>query len=141
MPPHHPFARDTEKHYTIKLVGKKTIADVPCWELDVIPKKKTARHLQGRIYFTCASLDLFFLKATFAKNPIGVKDIEVEIFFKKLDDARVASHGTYTFSINLPLVYPYSKFVQSYTYSEDRLIPVKTVNRLDNRGSKKSSGT
>lgn len=130
MPPHHPFAPDTDKHYTIKLVGKKRINNVFCWELDVIPKKKTRRHMKGKIYFTCSSLDLFFLKATFAKYPIGVKGLEIEIYFKKLDDACVASHGTYTFMMNLPFIYPHTKFVQEFLYSENRLIMTKKVKKV-----------
>jgi hypothetical protein len=125
-PPYQPFDADTDKNYTIKLIGKKAINGVLCWELDVIPKKKSSRHLKGKIYFTCGTLDLFFLKGTVARLPIGVKSLDIEMYFKKLDDACVASHGTYTFCINFPLIYPHMKFVQSFTSTEDRLIPAKT---------------
>ena len=120
-----PFDPESDKHYDIRLAGKKAIQGVPCWEFEIIPKKKNSRHIKGRCYFTVKGLDLFYLEGTVADLPFGVKSVDLEIFFKKVEDAYVLSHGTYTFVVHVPVFYPHKKFVQKFTSSEDRLIPVK----------------
>ncbi len=122
-PAYPPFDPDSDKHYEIRLSGKKAVRGVPCWEFDIIPKKKDSRHIDGKCYFTVQGLDLFFLEGTVADLPFGVKNVYLEIFFKKIDDAYVLSHGTYTFVVHVPVFYPHKKFVQQFTSSEDRLIP------------------
>jgi hypothetical protein len=124
-PVYPPFDADNDKNYTIRLLGKKMIADIQCWEFDVIPKKKTTRHLKGKMYFSVNGLDLVLIEGTVADYPIGVKSLFIEIYFKKLGEAYVASRGTYTFVVDIPLFYPHKKFVQTFTSRDDRLIPVK----------------
>lgn len=122
-PAYPPFDPDSDKHYVIKLLGKKNIQGVPCWEFDIVPKKKNSRHINGKCYFTVKGLDLLYLEGTVAGLPFGVKSVFLEINFKKIDDAYVLSHGTYTFVVHVPVFYPHKKFVQQFTSSEDRLIP------------------
>lgn len=124
-PAYQPFDPDTDKNYTIALLGKKIIKNIPCWEFDVIPKKKTFRHIIGNVYFTINGLDLFYLKGTVADYPFGLKNLYMEIYFKKLEDAYIMSNGTYTFVVDIPIFYPHRKFVQTFTSSEDRLIPAE----------------
>ena len=124
-PAYQPFDPDTDNNYTIKLLGKKAVKNVLCWEFDVIPKKKTSRHLKGNVYFTVNGLNLFYLEGTVADYPIGLASLYMEIYFKKLDDAYVMSNGTYTFVVHIPIFYPHRKFVQTFTSSEDRLIPAE----------------
>jgi hypothetical protein len=124
-PAYQPFDPDSDKNYTIKLLGKKAVKNSLCWEFDVIPKKKTSRHIIGKVYFTVNGLDLFYLEGTVAYYPIGLSSLYLEIYFKKLDDAYVMSNGTYTFVVHIPIFYPYRKFVQTFTSSEDKLIPLE----------------
>ncbi len=122
-PAYQPFDPDTEKNYATKLRGKKTINGIPCWEFEVIPKKNTSRHFKGNVYFSIRGLDLIYLEGTVAHYPIGLKSLTMAIYFKKLDDACVASRGAYTFVVHVPLFYPNRRFKQTFTSSNDRLIP------------------
>ena len=124
-PAYQPFDPDTDKNYTITLLGKKNIKNIPCWEFDINPKKKTYRHLIGNVYFTIKELDLFFLKGTVADYPFGLKNLYIEIYFKKLEDAYIMSNGTYTFVVDIPIFYPHKKFVHAFTSYDDVLIPIK----------------
>ena len=122
-PVYMPFDPESDNNYIIKLIGKKTIAGIPCWEFDVAPRKDTARHLKGKIYFTISGLNLIFLEGTIADYPIGLQSLAMSIYFKKLDDACVMDRGTYTFTVHVPLFYPYRKFEQTFRSGGDRLIP------------------
>jgi hypothetical protein len=123
-PIHPPFAADSAQHYDIKLAGRKVINDVECWELTVIPRKKTYRHLKGSVYFTVKGLDLLCIAGTVADYPFGVKCLSMEVYFKKLDDAYVLSYGMYSFTIHIPIFFPHKRLVQTFTSSDDRMIPV-----------------
>ncbi len=122
-PAYQPFDPDTDRNYTTRLCGKKTINGIPCWEFEVIPKKDTQRHLKGKVYFSIQGLDLVYLEGTVAHYPIGLQSLTMAIYFKKLDDAYVASSGSYTFVVHIPLFYPHHRFEQSFTSTDDRLIP------------------
>ncbi len=124
-PVYQPFDPDTERNYITRLRGKKNIDGIQCWEFEVIPKKNTSRHLKGNVYFSIGSLDLIYLEGTVADYPIGLKSLSIAIHFKKLDDAYVASRGSYTFIVHVPLFYPHRKFEQTFTSSGDRLIPAQ----------------
>jgi hypothetical protein len=125
-PAYQPFDPDTDKNYTITLLGKKIIKNIPCWEFDITPKKKTSRHIIGNVYFTIKELDLFFMKGTVADYPYGLKNLYLEIYFKKLEDAYIMSNGTYTFVVDIPIFYPHKKFIQAFNSYDDVMIPVKT---------------
>ncbi len=124
-PAHLPFGPDTDVNYATRLTGKKTIEGIPCWEFEVVPKKKTSRHMKGFIYFSVKGLDLLYLEGTVAYYPPGLKSLAMAVFFKKLDDAYVMSRGAYTFVVHVPLFYPHRKFEQSFTSRDDRLIPAR----------------
>jgi hypothetical protein len=91
----------------------------------VVPKKKTSRHMKGKAYFTVRDLDLFCLEGTIADNPTGLQSLYLKIFFKKLEDAYCMSTGTYILMVHVPLFYPHRKLVQTFSSSEERLIPAK----------------
>jgi hypothetical protein len=124
-PVHQLFDRDMDKNYAVKLLGKKSVNNVECWEIDVIPQKKTPRHMKGKAYFTVKDLDLFCLEGTIADNPTGLQSLYLKIFFKRLDDAYCMSTGTYILMVHVPIFYPHRKMVQTFSSSEERLIPAK----------------
>jgi hypothetical protein len=118
-----PLDRNSEENYILKVNGSREISGRKCHEVDVVPKKKTARHISGRLYFTEDTLDLLYFEGTTASYPFGLKSLSIQIFFSRLDDSWVMRSGTYTFTIHVPLLYPHRKFVTSFTSREDRLIP------------------
>ncbi len=120
-----PLDSNNGMNYQIKLNGETTISGKRCYELEVVPRKKTARHLLGKMYFTVDGLDLYYLEGTIAKLPFGLKSLQMNIYFKRVDDAWVMSHGTYIFKVHIPVFYPNRKFVTCFTSTNDRLIPYK----------------
>lgn len=124
-PPHLPFQGDNDLHYEERITGIARRGGEQCYEVEIIPKKKTARHMRGRAYFSVKGLDLLYIEGGLASHPLGVKRVEVKLHFKKLGDASVASHGTYIFEVHIPLFYPHRRFVHSFSSSGERLIPVR----------------
>lgn len=122
-PVYPPFDGDSDKHYRIALRGTTRVDGVLCHVIDIVPREKTPRHLAGKAYINAETLDLYCLEGTVARYPLGVKSISMRIFFKKVDDAWVMSHGTYTFSVHVPFFYPHRRFVATFRSYEDRLIP------------------
>jgi len=124
-PVHMPFAKNSDENYSIILGGETAIDGVSCWELEVIPKKNTMRHFSGKIYFTIDGLDLYYLKGTVAYRPFVLKNLSMEIYFKKTGDISVMSRGSYVIEIDVPLFFPHRKIVSSFTSTEDKLIPAE----------------
>lgn len=124
-PVYPPLAPKYDKEYAITLTGKKLISSVPCYQLEVVPRRKTQRHFLGKLYFTENGLDLYYMEGTVARYPLGLKSLYFQLYFRKLGDAFVMSHGDYVFVINIPLFYPHRKFVQHVVSWDDALIPAE----------------
>ncbi len=122
-PPHMPFLGDNDLHYEERIDGITDMAGERCYRVQIIPKKKTSRHIRGYGYFSVKGLDLLYIEGSVANHPLGVKSVEVKLHFKRLGDVSVISHGIYIFEVHIPLFYPHRRFEQHVSSSGDRLIP------------------
>ncbi|MBN1533270.1 MAG: hypothetical protein JXA20_11450 [Spirochaetes bacterium] len=122
-PVYPPFDRDNDKNYTVRLKGAVLLKGRKCWEVEILPKERSARHLSGIALFDADTLDLVCLEGTVSSLPIGVRRVYMKLFFKSLQDATVISHGEIQFDIHVPLLYPHKRFVNTFTSSDERLIP------------------
>jgi len=120
-----PFDPGSNGNYIIKLNGEVEVTGKRCYEVDVLPKIKTSRTLCGKMYFTVDNLEPYYLEGTIARYPVGLESLRFQIYFKKVGDAWVMSHGTYTFVIHIPVFYPHRKFVSQFVSTNDQLIPLK----------------
>lgn len=122
-PPHMPFLGDNDLHYEERIIGITDMAGERCYKVQIIPKKKTSRHIRGYGYFSVKGLDLLYIEGGVASHPLGVRSVEVKLHFKRLGDASVISHGVYIFEVHIPIFYPHRRFEQHVSSSGDRLIP------------------
>jgi hypothetical protein len=122
-PVYPPFDQDNDKNYTVRLKGPALFTGRRCWEVEILPKKRSTRHLSGTALFDAETLDLVCLEGTVSSLPIGVHRIYMKLFFKNLQDATVISHGEILFEVHIPLFYPHKRFVNTFTSSDEKLIP------------------
>ncbi len=122
-PPHMPFLGDNDLHYEERIAGITDMGGERCYKVQIIPKKKTSRHIRGYGYFSVRGLDLLYIEGSVASYPLGVRGVEVKLHFKRLGDVSVISHGVYIFEVHIPLFYPHRRFVQRFSSGGDRLLP------------------
>ncbi|MCU0849349.1 MAG: hypothetical protein MUD12_15815 [Spirochaetes bacterium] len=118
-----PLDRNNDENYRVTVTGKRVIGGRECYELEIVPKKKTKRHLSGKAYFTVNGLDLYYIEGTVADYPFGVKSLEIKLYFKKAGDISVLSHGGYIVKIDIPVFYSHRMFVNTFRSFDDRPIP------------------
>jgi hypothetical protein len=117
-----PFDKNSEKNYNITLTGRSTIAGQTCYEVTIVPKIDTPRHLSGKAYFDVKTLNLCYLQGTIAKYPFGLKNLSMHIYFKKFKDSFVISHGTMIFDVHVPILFKNKRIVSKFKSSEEKLI-------------------
>ncbi len=122
-PMHLPFDRDNDANYEVRIVGESVVNGERCYEVDISPRRRTARHFSGRAFFSVRDLALLFLEGTLADNPFGVKSLRLRIHFRRLGAASVIERGEYRIEVHIPVLYPHRRIVHSFTSSDDRLIP------------------
>ena len=122
-PIHLPFDVDNDANYDERVTGTALMEGVRCWEVEIVPKKKTTRHISGRAYFAEKGLSLRYLEGTLADKPFGVRSIVMRLHFRGLGGASVVERGEYDIDVHIPLVYPHRRIVYRFTSSDDRLIP------------------
>jgi hypothetical protein len=120
-----PFDKNSEKNYDIRLNKTVSINRIPCYELLIIPKMKTDRHFSGKAYFTVKELNLYYLEGTIAAYPFGLKNLNMQIYFKKFQESAAMSHGMMILDVHIPLFYPNKKIVFIFNSSGEKFIPAK----------------
>jgi hypothetical protein len=122
-PVYPPFDPDNDKNYSVRLKGQALLSGRKCWEVEILPKKRSSRHLSGIALFDSDTLDLVYLEGTVSRLPIGVRRVYMKLFFKNLQDATVISQGEILFEVHVPLIYPHKRFINTFTSGDERLIP------------------
>ena len=117
-----PFDPVNGEKYDYRIIGKTEIGGTKCYEIQVIPREKTSRHFSGKIYFTANGLDLLYINGTIANYPIFVKELSISMHFKTLNGEPVASRGSFTIYVDLPIFFPNRKIVSSFTSSNENLL-------------------
>lgn len=125
-PIHLPFDVDHDVNYRERVAGTAVVEGVRCYEIELIPRQKTARHFSGRAFFAVDGLALRYLEGTLADNPFGVKSLKLRLYFRSLGEASVVDRGEYDIDVHVPILYPHRRIVHSFTSSEDRLIPKRS---------------
>ncbi len=125
-PIHLPFDEDNDLNYEERIVGEAVVEGERCYELEIIPKRKTARHLSGRAYFAAKGLSMRYLEGTLADTPLGVKSIRLRLHFRSLGAAAVVERGEYHIDVHVPILYPHRRIEYRFSSSDDRLIPKKS---------------
>lgn len=119
-----PLDKNSEKNYDVKLNEIVIINRVPCYEIIIIPKIKSVRHLSGKAYFTVKGLDLYYMEGSLAANSFGLKNSRIQLYFKKFKGASVLDHGMMIFDVHIPFFYPNKRIVVIVSSSDEKLIPV-----------------
>lgn len=122
-PVHLPFDTTYGEQYRYRITARKDVAGRSCHEIELIPVKKTERHLKARLYVDTETLEPVYLEGTIADLPIGVSDIRATMHFKTIDGTSVISRGRYVILVNIPILFPNRRMVSSFVSSDEKLIP------------------
>lgn len=82
-PPLPLFDEHAEHNYRFRLLEPVAIEGTPCYRLQVIPRANTLRHFRGDLYFAVDSLELKYLKGSYARLQIGLKSFWFEFYFRE----------------------------------------------------------
>lgn len=82
MPPYPLFGADSQAQYALQLHPAPVLIEgVPCYQVTVQPRRRTKRHFIGTLFFRTDSLDLLYIRGSFAKLQIGLSDFFFEFYF------------------------------------------------------------
>jgi hypothetical protein len=107
MKPHIPvFDKNGQRNYLVRVAGIVDHGGERCYQLNVHPRFKTARHFRGKMYFRATDLLLREMEGTVADLPFPVKHLFLRLAFTRAGEDLVAvSRGYIDVWVNVPLVY------------------------------------
>lgn len=120
-PIHEVFADDADEHYRIEYGGLADWKGTRCHRLRVIPLEKTARHIDGDLFFLEDTLRLAGSKATLASYPFGLKDLGFEMTFAGQNGLPVLASGKSAMRIKVPFLFDV-RIVTEFTATDQRLL-------------------
>jgi len=121
---HNVFDENGEKYYNVKVIGYKKIGDQDCYQLKVIPKGETAKHIIGDMYFTTDSLEIVLFKGTLGSFPFGVKNMNITANYFSLKGYSVPSSSLIEVFVHIPFVFSNKKLVIKSVTSSHKLLSV-----------------
>lgn len=124
MPSFPVFDERGRENYDIRITEKKLFKGRECYEVQVAPRKETARHFKGVLYYTVEKLDLVYLEGTVARLDFPVKSFKMEFNTIMYKGIPVTSDGRIFCRIKAPIIYPDTMIVSQITVLENKLIPL-----------------
>ena len=97
-------------HYSVEIVGTKAIKGRGSYEMKVIPKKRTAEHFVGSLFFAQDDLTLVAIEGSVAKMPFGVTGLRFTFYTAALDDLAVLISGTMSIGLDIPIFAPNRRY-------------------------------
>ena len=120
-PPLRLFGPSGHEHYRFELAPHTPGDSKESYLLRVVPKQKTDRHFEGVLEFDARDLSLRSYRGTIADFPLGMKEMEMELFFDNIDGRSVTSKTRMDMTLYLPLVL--NSRVISESVTSERLTP------------------
>ncbi|MEQ9365110.1 MAG: hypothetical protein RIF32_12740 [Leptospirales bacterium] len=77
------FDEHGEKNYRFRLLPAVRIEGRLCHRLQVLPRANTKRHFRGDLYFAVDSLELKYLKGSYARLQIGLRSFWFAFHFRE----------------------------------------------------------
>lgn len=105
-PGYHVFDESGDNNYDTQVLGYKTIDGHQCYEVNVIPKKATKKHYQGKLYYRVNDLKLIYSSGTLGQVSFPLTGLHMDIYFNFIDDLAVISSGVITVSADVPVFFP-----------------------------------
>jgi len=124
MPSFPVFDEKGRDNYDIRITEKKIFNGKECYQVQVTPKKETARHFKGFLYYTVKNLDLVYFEGTLAKLDFPMKSFKLEFNTVMYNGIPVGSNGKAVFRVKIPILYPDTQIVSNITVLETKLIPL-----------------
>jgi hypothetical protein len=122
MPGYPVFDEEGTKRYAVRIAGYKMIANKRCYQIDIKPKQKTARHFAGALYARVDNLEIIMIEGTVGDLPLGVKELSTKLSTRASGDLTVLKSGIIKLRIYIPLLYPDTRLVTSIKVLEHKLI-------------------
>ncbi len=116
------FDKNGNDHYLFKIVDTRIINKRECYRIEVLPKKMTSRHFQGKIYCAVDTLDIVQTVGGAADLDFPIKYFWSEFDYTLVNKVPVAQSGTLKVRIDIPVIYPDTLIVTATTIIESRLL-------------------
>ena len=105
------FDEKGKRHYETIILGYKKIIKKICYEIDVIPKKKSKRFFTGKIYCNIKNLEIVYVDGTMAKLFFPVKEFDLKMTINHQKDLPFVKNANIILRIYVPLFYPEKRYL------------------------------
>lgn len=116
------FDERWQEHYDLAIEERIKIDGKECYCIRVTPKKATEQHFTGNVYFTVKGLDPVLMEGTIAKLGFPVKELRIELKIFLVEGVPAASSGSLTIRLKVPLFYPDTRIISTFTSVESKAI-------------------
>jgi len=117
------FSPEGLKEYTLKFDGYKKIGKVKTYVIKIIPKRITAQHLKGTMYYDIKTMELIALEGRPAKYSFPLKKLYSFVRLKNKGGISITKSSYMVMYIHVPFVFSHRKMVLSMTMYGHKLTP------------------
>lgn len=122
QPMYRVLGAEGRRHYTLRYKRTTKVMGIAAYELEVVPKAKSARHMRGRVAVAADDYRLLMVEGRPADLPFAVKSLYVKMLFVKHGKvASVSKSGYIDVWVHVPLVMK-KRITSTFTDSAHKLI-------------------
>jgi hypothetical protein len=99
--------------YLTNITQIVTVLHHRCYQMQVVPKKKTPEHFEGSLYFRLDNLDLILIEGTLGEMPYSFKEYCMKQYIEHVHGLPVLKSGSCIMRIYIPVLQPDRRFVFS----------------------------
>ncbi|OHD72054.1 MAG: hypothetical protein A2W19_03685 [Spirochaetes bacterium RBG_16_49_21] len=110
------------KLYLTRITNIAAVSKQKCYQMKVVPRKKTAKYFGGFLYFKMDTLELMLLEGSLGDLPFSFKEYSMKYFFEHEGDLPVLKSGSFIMRTYIPVLQPDRRFVISVNVIESKLL-------------------
>ncbi len=120
---YHIFDERGKERFDVRVVGFKMIKGNNCYVIKVMPRERTERHYKGNIFFSVDTLNLISFEGTLGKYPIGLDELDIQLFYESKGDFTTLKNSVVNLFINVPVIMPHTRIAVDTKILEYKPIP------------------
>jgi hypothetical protein len=101
------------KIYSARITRNTIVENKKCYQMEVVPWKKSPQLFEGSFYFTRDTLDLVLVEGTVAELSYPLKEFSMKLYFEMINDLPALRSGSFIMRVYIPVLQPDRRFVIS----------------------------
>jgi hypothetical protein len=118
-----PILDESGRHlYMSRITGVVTVSGQRCYQMKIVPRKRSSKYFEGFLYFKTKTLDLLLMEGTLSELPFSFKEYSMKCMYRRMDALPVLKSGTVIMRTYIPILQPDRRFVLSINSIDAKLL-------------------